>query len=80
MSGHAVEVFKPIGECSGSDLRDGIVQGLWLARSLFSTFVVLNKSGDRDDEISALAFLGEAIVIEVEAKQKALVDRSPPKA
>lgn len=70
-----IETFKPVAACSDVDLHSGIAEGLWLARSLFSAFVVLNKSDDRHDEISALAFLGEAIVIEVEAKQKEFADR-----
>jgi hypothetical protein len=76
MSTTAIEVFKPVGECSGSDLYDGIVQGLWLARALF---VALSKVDDTEGEKGALAYLGSTILAEVEEKQKALAERNPPK-
>lgn len=71
-----IEAFKPIADCSGSELYDGIAQGIWLAKSLF---IALGKTDDQQDEQSALSFLGASILAEIEAKQKALADRSPPR-
>lgn len=68
-----IEVFKPVAACSDSELRDGIVEGLWLAHSLF---VALGQIGDQQDNKGALSFLGASIVSAVEEKQKELDDRN----
>lgn len=71
-----IETFMPVAACSDIGLHDGIAQGLWLSRSLFSALIALDNSNDRHGEIGALAFLGEAIVIEAEAKHDELVKRA----